>query len=150
MRKRLHDFWRTLIQTGVLRIASWLLLATLAGTTAVWVGQGVEAKDSSCVKLTIRIFDTYDLDELRRMLELAREAGFSEEQVRNITVEDEEGNTINAFKVIEEIERCHREEEARLAAERAKVYLTPQDVFQELDGGQKKDLRHLRDKLFSR
>ena len=101
-------------------------------------------------KLTTRIFDTYDLDELRRLLELARESGFSEEQVRNITVEDEEGNTINAFKVIEDIERCRREEKARLEEIQNRKYLTPQDVFKELDGGQKKDLKDLRDKLFPR
>ena len=149
MRKPLHDVWRNLIRTAAARAAPWVLLAALAGV-AVWVGQGAQAQDSSCGKLTTRIFDTYDLDELRRLLELARESGFSEEQVRNITVEDEEGNTINAFKVIEDIERCRREEKARLEEIQNRKYLTPQDVFKELDGGQKKDLKDLRDKLFPR
>ncbi len=144
----MHDIWRKMIR-NVARTAPLLLLAALAGN-AIWVGQGVKAQVSPCAKLTTRIFETYDLDELRRMLELAREAGFSEEQVRNITVEDEEGTTINAFKVIEDIERCRREEDERLAAERARVYLTPQDIFKELDVGQKKDLKDLREKMFSR
>lgn len=132
---------------NVARTAPLLVLAALAGNAA-WMGQGAKAQDSICANLTTRIFKTYDIDELRRMLELARESGFSEEQVRNITVEDDEGNTINAFKVINDIDRCHREEMERLAAERARVYLTPHDVFKELDGGQKKDLKDLREKLF--
>lgn len=126
-----------------------LLLAALAGNAA-WMGQGAKAQESICASLTTRIYDTYDIDELRRMLELARESGFSEDEVRQITVEDDEGNTINAYKVINDIERCNRDEIARLAAERARVYLTPQDIFKELDGGQKKDLKELRKKLFSR
>lgn len=147
MKTRLIDFWRKMMR-NMGRTAPLLLLAALAGNVA-WMGHGAKAQESVCASLATRVFDTYDVDELKRMLELARESGFSEEEVRQITVEDDEGNTINAFKVINDIERCRREETERLAAERARVYLTPHDIFKELDGGQKKDLKDLRKKLFS-
>ena len=53
-------------------------------------------------------------------------------------MEDEEGNTINALKVIEDIERCRREEKARMEEIQNRHYLTPQDVIKEMDGGQEK------------
>ena len=93
------------------------------------------------------IAGVYNINELRRLLEIAEESGFTEEQMRNITVEDEKGTTINAWAFIRNYEKKKKEEEARLAAERAKKYLTPNDIMKELDGKQPKDIENMRDNL---
>ena len=116
MKIRLQEGWRSAFGPVVARVITLVVLAALAGTVA-WLDQGAKAQDAVCARLTTRVFDTYDVEELRRLLELARESGFSEDQVRRITVEDAEGITINAFKVIQDIDRCRREAEERLAEE---------------------------------
>jgi hypothetical protein len=90
---------------------------------------------------------TYDVEELKRLIELAQESGFSEEQIREITVEDEEGHTIKAWEFIQAYEKRKEEEAARLAAERARVYLTPKDIMTELDKKERKDIDSLRDRM---
>lgn len=107
---------------------------------------GLQAQQDPAVLSSI-IKGEYDFHELKRLLELARESGFTEEQLKNITVEDESGNTVNAWDFLQEIERRRKEEADRLAAERARVYLTPHDVFKELDGKQRQDIDTLREKM---
>ncbi|MEE8433242.1 MAG: hypothetical protein V3S64_00505, partial [bacterium] len=174
MRKRLHDIWRKMIR-NVARTAPLLLLAALAGN-AVWVGQGVWAQEADRSKVPTKILDTFDIDELRRILEIARESGFTEDDIKQMTVEDETGDIIDsarksgftdeeigqimdtdasgqriiAWKVIEILEKRRKDEKRRRDEIQNRKYLTPQDVFKELDGGQKKDLKDLREKLFSR
>jgi hypothetical protein len=89
----------------------------------------------------------YDIEELRRLIELARESGFSDEQVRQITVEDVNGNVINAWAFLKAHERRQKRRTERLTAEQSKVYLSPKDVIRELDEKQAQDLDRLRDKL---
>jgi len=89
----------------------------------------------------------YDIDELRRLIDLARESGFSDEQVREITVEDEAGHTVNAYAFLEAYDRRIKEDAARIAAEQNKIYLSPKDVMKELDKKQPQDLNQLRDKM---
>ncbi len=88
-----------------------------------------------------------NIDELRRLIDLAREAGFSEEQLRDITVEDESGTVINAYEFLQAYDRRRKEEADRIAAEQHKVYLTPKDVMKELDKKQPQDLDQLREKM---
>lgn len=98
-------------------------------------------------KVEKEIAGTYNIEELKRLLEIAEESGFTEEQLRKVTVEDERGNVINAWTFIRDYEKKKKAEEARLAAERAKKYLTPQDIMAELDGKQPQDIENLRDNL---
>jgi len=112
-----------------------------AGTTAA-EGPLMSGK----IKLP-QIKGEYDIDELRRLIDLARESGFSEEQVRDITVEDESGNSIRAYEFLQAYDRRQKEEAARIAAVQKKVYLSPKDVMKELDQKQPQDLNQLRDKM---
>jgi hypothetical protein len=93
------------------------------------------------------IHGDYDVEELRRLVDIARESGFSDEQVKEITVEDAQGNVINAWEFLQAYDRRQREEAARIAAEQSKVYLAPKDIIKELDEKQPKDLNQLRDKM---
>lgn len=94
-----------------------------------------------------RIEGDYDIEELKRLIDAAQESGFTEEQIREITVEDEDGNAINAWEFLQEHERRRRAEAERIAAERARVYLTPHDVISELDANQPGDIDSLREKM---
>lgn len=85
--------------------------------------------------------------ELRRLMEVAREAGFSDEEMREITIEDNEGNIVNVWKYLEEIERKKRLEAEKRKAQEEKIYLTVQDVFTELKKDEPADLTRLRDKI---
>ncbi len=88
----------------------------------------------------------YDVEELRRLLEVAREAGFSEQELREITIEDE-GKVINVWQYLQELERKKREAAARLKAQQEKVYLTVQEQLEELKKDDPEDLTRLRDKI---
>jgi hypothetical protein len=93
------------------------------------------------------IHGEYDIATLRRLIELARDSGFTEQQLREITVEDEHGNVVNAQAFLEDYEKRKKEQDAREAAERNKVYLSPKDLIKELDKKQPEDLDKLRDKM---
>ena len=89
--------------------------------------------------------DLYDIRELERLIQIARESGFTEEEVKKITIEAE-GQVINAWEFLEARRRAQKEaeEEARRLA--SKQYLTVKDVFDELDEKHEKDLQTLREK----
>ena len=88
-----------------------------------------------------------DVVELKRLLEVAREAGFSDKEMREITIEDDNGKIINVWAYLEEVERLKRLEAAKRKAEKEKVYLTVQDVFADLKKDEPADLTRLRDKI---
>ncbi len=140
--------------------AGWLLLGlaiSLAGTAA----QGQEEKREGF----------YNVEELKRLLEVARESGFTEKEMREITIEDE-GNRllevaqkfgftekemheitdkggINVWDFLKLMERKKRERAAQAKAQQEKVYLTVQDVFDEMEKDLPKDLSKLRDKILT-
>jgi hypothetical protein len=89
----------------------------------------------------------YDVGELRKLIQRAREAGFTEEQMHEITVDDAEGHTVNALEFLQAYDKRQKEEAARLEAERTRVYLTPKDITKELDKKQPQDLNRLRDRM---
>ena len=86
------------------------------------------------------------VDEIRRIIQVAREAGFTEEQVAEITIEDQNGNVVRALEYLERLEREQAERLAREKALREKRYLTVQDVFAELREHEGKDLDVLRER----
>ncbi|MBI4082930.1 MAG: hypothetical protein HY423_10005 [Candidatus Lambdaproteobacteria bacterium] len=88
-----------------------------------------------------------DAERLQRLLDVAKEAGFTDEQIKSITVEDE-SRLIRAWEHIQE-QKLQRERLEKAKAEREKrVYLTVQDVFNELLAADPEDLKKLRDSLF--
>ncbi len=132
---------RRLAAAGSIAVA----LAALAGPAGLPVPQPVAlAQDAPAPP---RLEGEYDIEELKRLIEMARETGFTEAEIREITVEDEAGNIVNALEFLEAHQRRQREQAEREAAQRAKVYLSPQDILAELDDRQNDDLDALRDKL---
>lgn len=89
----------------------------------------------------------HDVVELKRLLAVAREAGFSDKEMREITIEDGEGKIINVWAYLEEVERLKRLEAEKRKAQEEKVYLTVQDVFTDLKKDEPADLTRLRDKI---
>lgn len=85
--------------------------------------------------------------ELKRLLEVAREAGFSDKEMREITIEDDEGKIINVWAYLEEVERLKRLKARQRKAQEEKVYLTVQDVYADLKKDEPADLTRLRDKI---
>lgn len=114
---------------------------------AMFAAWGLGPPSSGAQEQIPVIAGQYDINELRRLIEIARESGFSEKQIEDITVEDEEGNVIKAWAFIQDYDRRKKEEAERLAAQRAKVYLTPQEIIDELDEKQPKDIDDLREKM---
>ncbi|MCZ6531507.1 MAG: hypothetical protein O7A08_00930 [SAR324 cluster bacterium] len=115
--------------------AGWLLLGlaiSLAGTAA----QGQEEKKEGF----------YNVEELKRLLEVARESGFTEKEMREITIEDGD-KVINVWDFLKELERKKRERAAKTKAQQEKVYLTVQDVIDEMEKDLPMDLSKLRDKI---
>ena len=87
-----------------------------------------------------------DVEELKRIIEIARESGFSEEQVREITIEDEAGNLINALDYLKALEREKQLKASASEELKNKRYLTVQEIFADLKGSEQKDLKALREK----
>ncbi|MFI5400619.1 MAG: hypothetical protein ACHQZQ_06175 [SAR324 cluster bacterium] len=85
--------------------------------------------------------------ELETLIEAARKAGLTEEQIRQITVIDEEGRSINAWEYLQSQIEAKRKQEALELEERTKVYLTVPDVFADLRKREPQDLELLRKQL---
>jgi len=82
--------------------------------------------------------------ELKRLLEVAREAGFTEDEIGKITIE-REGKVINVLEFLKAWEQKQKDMKARERAYVDTDYLTAQDIFSELNKTQPKDLSKLRD-----
>jgi hypothetical protein len=87
------------------------------------------------------------IQELLQLIQAARQAGLSEDQIRELTLQDEEGNSINAFEYLQSQLELKRKQEALEREERTKVYLTVRDVFADLRKGEAQDLTRLREQL---
>ncbi len=116
--------------------AAWALLGLAAAGASPGAAHAQEEKREGF----------YNVEELKRLLEVARESGFTEKELREITVEDGD-KVINVWEFLKEHERKKRERAARLKAQEEKVYLTVQDVVEDLEKEQPKDLSRLRDKI---
>lgn len=113
----------------------------------------------------------YDIEELRRLLEVAREAGFSEKELREITIEDDgefvkaareagfreeeitrmtdggDPTRLNVWGYLEVMEQRKQLAAEKLKAQREKVYLTVQDLFAEMEKKEPADLTKLRERI---
>jgi hypothetical protein len=88
----------------------------------------------------------YDLDQLERLFHVAKESGFGEAELRQITIEDENGKTVNAWEYLQEMKQRRNVKDRGVQERLQKIYLTVQDVLAELHRREKADLRDLRDK----
>ena len=87
-----------------------------------------------------------DLQELIRVIEIARESGFSEEEIKEITIEDG-GRVIKALDYYNRILDQRAKRAAALKEREGRVYLTVDDIVKELVVMEPADLKRLREDL---
>jgi|SRR5579863_1873887 len=87
------------------------------------------------------------IQDLMSLIESARQSGMTENQIRQLTLIDEDGNSINAYEYLQSQEAAKRKQEAFEREQRTKVYLTVPDVFADLRKGEAQDLDTLREQL---
>lgn len=86
----------------------------------------------------------YDLEDLERLIQIARESGFTQEEISEITIEDN-GKIINALEYLEAQKNKLRLADEIAREKAAKKYLTIQDILRELAKDTQGDIEQLRD-----
>jgi hypothetical protein len=124
------------------RLAVWLLAPLTVLVVLALLGSALPVASQ-----TRNAPSRASIEEMHRLIEVAREAGLTDEQIRQITIEDEFGNVINAWDYLQELDKRKEVELARREEEQNRVYLTPQDIFRELRARERPDLDQLRDRL---
>ncbi len=76
----------------------------------------------------------------------AREAGFSEEEISRMTA-DGDPTRLNVWGYLQVMENRKKLATEKLKAQREKVYLTVQDIFAEMEKNEPADLTKLRDRI---
>ena len=86
------------------------------------------------------------LEEMQTLLDVAMKSGFSEKEIREITI-TRKGKVVHVWEFLEQ-EKLH-EKKVALAKKRSKQldrYLTVMDIADELESGETRDLDALKDK----
>lgn len=90
----------------------------------------------------------YKIEELIDLIEQAREAGMSEEDLRNLEIRDGD-KEINVYDYIEQ-ERLERLRKKKLLEELlSKKFLTVNDIYDELIKSEPEEIQKLREELVS-
>ncbi|HUJ73380.1 MAG TPA: hypothetical protein VL359_00920 [bacterium] len=84
---------------------------------------------------------------IQELVDAGRRAGLTQEQIEQITVQDEAGNPVNAWQFLQAALKKEQERQAELERERTKVYLTVRDIFTDLQKRDTEDLDQLRQQL---
>lgn len=84
--------------------------------------------------------------ELIRIIETARDAGLSEEEIRGLTIQDG-SKSVNLLDYIEAIREEERMRIRRMEEFKKKQFLTEKDLFKELLNKEREELSQLREKL---
>ena len=90
----------------------------------------------------------YDLVELTKLIQRARDAGFSEEELKNLEIK-ESGRTINVNDYMNEILARRKIADEKLKAFLSKRFLTVGDVYHEMVNLEPDILTKLREELVS-
>jgi hypothetical protein len=120
-----------------------LTAALACGVLGLMLGSALPVSSQSRTTKPVRP----PVQELLTLIEAARQAGLTEDQIRQLTVIDEEGNSINAWDYLQSQLEAKRKQEALEREERTKVYLTVRDVFADLRKRETQDLDRLRQEL---
>ena len=144
-RPRIRHFRRTAV-IGMLLLGAWVAPPSPLPAQTAPQGEAGQTLDLDQLRQEDLTQGFYDLQELIRLIEIARESGFTEAQVREITIEDQ-GRVINAWEYLQEIQARRAAEEARLRERESRVYLTVQDVVADLMQMEDDDLHRLRESL---
>jgi hypothetical protein len=90
----------------------------------------------------------YDIAELIKIIETARDAGMSDEDLKNLKLQDGD-QEINVMDYIAELERLKKIEDQKLKEFLSKKFLTVNDVFRELIVREPETIQKLREELVS-
>jgi hypothetical protein len=90
----------------------------------------------------------YKLNELIKIIDQAREAGMSDEDLKNLELDDG-GRKINILEYMAELERLKALKDKELEDFLSKKFLTINDIFNELIVSEPKVIKKLREKLVS-
>jgi len=90
----------------------------------------------------------YKLNELLRIIDQARDAGMSDEELKNLELHDGD-RKINVLEYIAELERLKAMKDKELEAFLNKKFLTINDIFNELIVSEPKVIKKLRERLVS-
>jgi hypothetical protein len=135
---------------GMLRGSGRALLCGLAGGLMLAGGFQARAQDLPRAPVSPQALPEsgegfYDIDQLERLFQIARDSGFTEQEIREITIEDELGNAVNAWDYLQEVKRRRSMRDKADQEKLTKIYLTVQDILADLGRREKDDLRKLRD-----
>lgn len=90
----------------------------------------------------------YNLKELLRIIDQAREAGMSDEDLKSLELQDGD-RKINVLEYIAELERLKAMKDKELEEFLSKKFLTINDIFNELIVSEPKVIEKLRERLVS-
>jgi len=88
----------------------------------------------------------YDIVDLIQLIEKAREAGFTDEELKTLTIRDGD-KTLYAMQYIQEQEKLKALKLKHAEAILKKQYLTVQDILNDLIALEPKQLKQFRDEL---
>lgn len=143
---KIHD-WKAKLRRGGRGFVLGLFgVLVLAGGAATPRAQEPPTQADSPQTLEESQEGFYDIDQLEKLFQIARESGFSDQDIREITIEDEQGRTVNAWDYLQEVKKRRAMREKADQEKLSKIYLTVQDILSDLRKREKDDLRKLRDK----
>ena len=90
----------------------------------------------------------YDIAELVKIIERARKAGFSDEDLKKLELRDGD-RLINIMDYMEELERIRQMKDKRLQEFLNKRFLTVKDIYNELIATEPEVIKKLREELVS-
>ena len=117
----------------------------LACASPVLLAQEPPRPAGAAQELLERTEGFYDTDQLERLFQIARESGFSEQEIREITIEDEQGKSVNAWDYLQDVKRRRSMRDKADQEKLKKIYITVQDILSDLRRREKDDLLKLRD-----
>jgi len=91
----------------------------------------------------------YNVVELIKLIEIAREAGYSEEEIESLTIKDE-NKALNAMKYIQQELKEKKTKNLEFKKLLSKKYLTIQDILNDLLALEPKALSSFRDNLLTK
>ncbi len=121
-----------------MKILSILLVAFLIATSFLYAQESINTGR--------RKF--YNVEELIRLIEQAREAGMSEEELRNLEIIDGD-QEINVMEYIEQKRLARLLKDKKLKELLSKNFLTVNDIYRELIKTEPEVIKKLREELVS-
>lgn len=123
------------------RIIGWMVVTVFA----LGIGLGIGAAQLTAAEEDVPE-GLVNLQELIRLIEIARESGFTEEEIEDITIEDH-GRVIKALEYYNQILAQRARKQKEIEERLSRVYFTVEDIIKELVALEPGDLKKLREDL---